>query len=120
MKKLILLAISSLIVNCKTGKEEVILPNSNGKDNQLLVVVKNEQWEKGPIGKAFRQVFGEHLVGLPQPEIPFSISQLNEGALNRMMRVNRNILVIEDGKEAKFLAKKDVYAAPQTVMYVSG
>lgn len=116
MKQLFIVSLIMIFfISCK---DEVVLPSSSGKDNQILVVMKESQWS-GETGDEFRNVFGEHLVGLPQPEVPFSVSQIDPRSLNRMMKLNRNLLIFGTGKKSGFYIKRNVYAAPQTIVYVT-
>lgn len=116
MKRLFILSVIALLcIGCKDG---IVLPTSSGNDNRVLVVMKGNQWT-GKIGDEFRNVFGEHMVGLPQPEVPLSISQIDPIGFNRMMKFNRNLLIFGTGKKASFYTKQNVYAEPQTIVYVT-
>ena len=60
------------------------------------------------------------MVGLPQPEPMLSVSQIGPNAFGSMMNISRNILIIGEGEKEDFYIKKNVYAQPQTVIYVYG
>ncbi|WP_087521218.1 DUF4837 family protein [Polaribacter sp. SA4-12] len=117
MKKLIaLFAITVLLTSCG-GNDKVILRDSIGKINKVLVVTKSSDWA-GDIGKEIRNSFGELMVGLPQPETLLSVSQTAPNGFGTMMKVTRNILVIGIGDEEKYFVRNNVYAQPQTIIYV--
>lgn len=117
MKKLIaLFAITVLLTSCG-GNDKIILRDSIGKINKVLVVTKSSDWE-GDIGKEIRNSFGELMVGLPQPETLLSVSQVAPNGFGTMMKVSRNILVIGIGDKEEYFIRNNVYAQPQTITYV--
>jgi hypothetical protein len=117
MKKLYtLFAIAILLTSCG-GNDKILLRDSIGKINKVLVVTKASDWA-GDIGKEIRNSFGELMVGLPQPETLLSVSQTAPNGFGTMMKVSRNILVIGIGSEEKYFVRKNVYAQPQTIIYV--
>ena len=117
MKKVyILFAITILLTSC-VGNDKFVLRSSIGKVNKVMVVTKASDWT-GEIGKEIRNSFGELMVGLPQPEPLLSISQVAPNGFGNMMKVGRNILVIGIGEKEEYLVRKNVYAQPQTIIYV--
>ena len=82
-----------------------------------MVVAKASDWN-GDIGKEIRNSFGELMVGLPQPESLLKVSQVAPNGFGNMMKVARNILVIGVSDEEKYFVRKNVYAQPQTIVYV--
>lgn len=119
MKNLIyLFSITLLLISCG-GKDKVILRDSIGKVNKVMVVANINDWN-GEIGKEIRNSFGELVVGLPQPEPTLSVSQIAPGGFGNMMKVARNIMVIGAGDKDEFFIKTNVYARPQTIVYVYG
>ena len=117
MKKLYtLFAIAILLTSCG-GNDKILLRDSIGKINKVLVVTKASDWE-GDIGKQIRNSFGELMVGLPQPETLLSVSQTAPNGFGTMMKVTRNVLVIGIGDEEKYFVRNNVYAQPQTIIYV--
>jgi len=111
---LFLLVISS----CQLETTDYVLPHSTGRTNGILTVVKTSQWV-GEVGDALRSVLGEHIVGLPQPETQLSVSQVAPRGFIRMMKMNRNILVIEQSDTVKIATIRNKYAAPQTIVYLT-
>jgi hypothetical protein len=119
MKKIItFFIITILLFSCK-GNDKMILRDSIGKINKVMVVTKISDWT-GDIGKEIRSSFGELRVGLPQPETFLSVSQVAPSGFGSMMKSSRNVLYISEGESEKFVVKKNVYAIPQTILYIEG
>jgi hypothetical protein len=118
MKKIIgMFSIALILFSC-VGKDAVVLQNSIGKDNRVLIVTKASSWE-GEIGNEIRRFMSEAMVGLPQPEAYLTLSQVAPGGFNRMMKLTRNMLVIEESNKENFTISTNKYAAPQMVVYLS-
>ncbi|PWG05645.1 DUF4837 family protein [Polaribacter aquimarinus] len=119
MKKIYsLIAVTFLLFSCG-GNDKFVLRGSVGKVNKVMVVTDINSWD-GDIGKEIRNSFGELVVGLPQPEPTLSVSQIAPNGFGKMMKVSRNIMIIGVSDEDKFFIKNNVYAQPQTVVYVYG
>ncbi|KGL62147.1 DUF4837 family protein [Polaribacter sp. Hel1_85] len=117
MKKLYtLFAITVLLSSC-VGKDKFVLRTSIGKVNKVMVVTKASDWT-GIIGKEIRNSFGELMVGLPQPESLLTVSQVAPNGFGNMMKVGRNILVIGVSDKEEYFVRNNVYAQPQTIIYV--
>ncbi|WP_435413927.1 DUF4837 family protein [Polaribacter aestuariivivens] len=110
--------IAMLLFSC-TGNDKFVLRGSIGKVNKVMVVTKASDWN-GDLGKEIRNSFGELMIGLPQPEPILSVSQIAPNGFGSMMKVTRNVLVIGESSQEKFYIKKNVYAQPQTIIYVYG
>lgn len=95
----------------------MILRESIGKINKVMVVAKISDWT-GDVGKEIRNSFGELQVGLPQAETILSVSQVAPNGFSSMMKGSRNILIISEGEKENFSVKKNIYARPQTIVYV--
>jgi len=119
MKNLISILITAVLLTSCTGTDKFVLRGSLGKVNKVMVVTKVSDWN-GDIGSAVRNSFGEMVVGLPQPEPVLSVSQIAPNGFRSMMKVSRNILIIGEGEKEDFYIKKNVYAQPQTIIYVYG
>jgi len=117
MKKiLILLTIILLSISCKdTGNNEIILPLSVGNTNKILVVMKSNLWLGKP-GDEIRVVFGEHQVGLPQPETLLSVGQVDPSGFKTFMRNSKAILVVQKGETENISVIKNKYASPQIIV----
>lgn len=117
MKKLYtLFAITILVTSC-VGNDKFVLRTSIGKINKVMVVAKASDWT-GTIGKEIRNSFGELMIGLPQPETILSVSQVTPNGFGNIMKIARNIMVIGVSEEEKFFVRNNVYAQPQTIIYV--
>ena len=121
MKKLTaLLSILVLLISCDFSSEapKKILKEANGRINSLLVVMKDIQWQ-GPMGDALRDVVAEPVLGLPQPEAQFEVSQVSPDHFGRMFRATRNVIAVEIGDENTLNISKNVYASPQVILTIT-
>ncbi|MGC6431421.1 MAG: DUF4837 family protein [Jejuia sp.] len=121
MKKICsLLIITLLFVACKDSKSnDRILFDSEGKINDVSVVIDNESW-KGRVGEAIRDVLTEPVYGLPQAEPMFNINQIPPQVFTDFITRTRTVLKIYIGKPAEVTYRDNVYAKPQKVITVSG
>ncbi|WP_081439182.1 DUF4837 family protein [Polaribacter irgensii] len=119
MKKIIAIFGIAFLFNSCVGTDKFVLRTSLGKLNKVMVVTKASDWT-GDLGTAIRSAFGELVVGLPQPEPTLSVSQIAPNAFGSMTNISRNILIIGEGEKEDFYIKKNVYAKPQTIIYVYG
>ncbi len=118
MKKYIILFLTiSLLVACSNKNDEKTLVNSTGKINHLLIVIKNTQWQ-GEIGDEIRKIIGAPVLGLPQPETQFNVSQVAPEFFGSLFKTSRSVLFISIGKEDKFSIEKDVYSKPQRIINI--
>ena len=117
MKKILILFIATFtLFSCKdSGSSDPILPTSVGNTNKILVVMQSNLWLGKP-GDEMRSVFGEHQVGLPQPETLLSVSQVDPSGFKTFMRNNRSILMVQRGEEETLSFTKNKYASPQTIV----
>lgn len=118
MKKILYTVLITLLISSCVGNDKVILRSAVGKINKVMVVTKSSLW-LGDIGKEIRNTFGELIVGLPQPEAKMSVSQVAPNGFSSMMKAGRSILVLEESDKENFTIKYNVYAQPQTVIYIS-
>jgi len=120
MKKIgILLVIASFFISCESGKNQRILMNANGRINNLLIVMKNSEWQ-GEIGDELRKFIAEPVLGLPQPEAQFEVSQVPLENFGSMFKASRSILKIGISNKNSFTIGTDVYAAPQKIITITG
>lgn len=118
MKKILTcLAISFLLISCgnTNGKKEFVLPYSVGSTNSVLTVTKISLWQ-GKLGDEIRTVFGEHQVGLPQPETLLSMSQIDPSGFKGFMRNNKAVLIVKKGEKEQISVMKNKYAEPQVLV----
>ncbi|MDP3354020.1 MAG: DUF4837 family protein [Flavobacteriaceae bacterium] len=120
MKKIVTLLLTIiLLTSCSDTKPELTLVNSTGKINHLLVVIKNTQWQ-GEVGDEIRKILGSPVLGLPQPETQFNVTQVAPEYFGSMFKTSRSVLYISIGNEDKFLIQKDIYAKPQRIIQIIG
>ncbi|MFN0728428.1 DUF4837 family protein [Polaribacter gochangensis] len=113
-----IVALLLFFTSCKNPKDTFVLSGSVGKSNHLLVVTEATDWS-GKIGDNLREFLGELVVGLPQPETTFSVTQIAPKGFGSMMNKYRNILFVQVGETASFRVQNDFYARPQTLVYVT-
>ena len=117
MKKIILVFFATVLLISCVGNDKMILRDSIGKINKVMVVAKISDWT-GDVGQEIRNTFGELQVGLPQPEPILSVSQVAPNGFSSMMKSSRNILMVLEGEQEGISVKKNVYAQPQTIVYL--
>lgn len=119
MKKgLIIITVLLFLTSCKDAKDTFVLSSPIGKVNKVLVVTTGQHW-KGAVGNELRGFLGKLLVGLPQPETTFSVSQVAPKGFGTIMNKNRNILFAQIASKESFTVSNNLYAAPQTIIRVT-
>ena len=94
MKKLVLLfGFILLFTACSSKNTKPILVDSNGRMNQVLVVMDNNLWQ-GIEGDSLRNVTGERVLGLPQNEPQFGVTQVPVNSFGSMFKSIKNILIV--------------------------
>ena len=123
MKKLgtLLLAISLVALSaCKnSGSKEKFLPPSTGGINSLMVIMDTELW-RGPVGEKIRDEFAAQIIGLPQIEPLFTLTQVPPKVFKGTTTHARSILYVEQDSTSLAHIKDDAYAKPQKVAVVTG
>ena len=117
MKKIFSILVITILLSSCVGNDKVILKESIGKLNKVMVVAKISDWT-GDVGKEVRNSFGELMVGLPQPESILDVSQVAPSGFSSMMKASRNILIISESNNEGFSVKNNIYAQPRTIVYV--
>ncbi|HLT54217.1 MAG TPA: DUF4837 family protein [Flavobacteriaceae bacterium] len=118
-KILLCLTLFISIFSCKDKPSERIVSESSGTINNLSLVIDNELWE-GSVGDSIRAIFATPVVGLPQDEPLFTISQIPPSVFSGFATKSRIILKIEKGKDADTKLLKDAFAKPQKLALVTG
>lgn len=110
------------ITSCsEEKKKQILLPNITGKAGEIIVVIDKGQWE-GALGTVIRDSLSAETPYLPQPEPLFSLVNVPKNAFNNMFQVHRNIIMINVDSsvtEPGMVLRKDIWAAPQTVVYIN-
>ena len=108
-----------LFTSCSSKDYKPVLVDSNGRMNQLLVVMDNNLWQ-GIEGDSLRNVTGERVLGLPQNEPQFGVTQVPVKSFGTMFKSLKNILIIGIGEKTNFSIQSNVYAKPQTIIKITG
>jgi hypothetical protein len=120
MKKIVSLLLTIiLLTSCSDTKPELTLVNSTGKINHLLVVIKNTQWQ-GEVGDEIRKILGSPVLGLPQPETQFNVTQVAPEYFGSMFKTSRSVLYITIGDKNQFSIQNDMYSKPQRIIQIVG
>ncbi|WP_152285930.1 DUF4837 family protein [Flavicella marina] len=121
MKKFLLLfSVFLLVIACdsKEKKEQRIYMESNGRMNHLLVVMNESRWN-GASGDKLKEIIMTPVLGMPQDENQFSITQVPEDSFGKMFKASRNVLVVTVDSTNSFQAEQNVYAKPQQIVKVT-
>lgn len=119
MKKIGLIIVTLLLISCNSKDSEKVLKEANGRINHVLIVMKNSDWQ-GEIGDELRQIIAEPVLGLPQPEPQFEISQVPPENFGSMFRASRSVLKVGIASENNFTTTTNVYAEPQKIVTITG
>jgi hypothetical protein len=120
MKNLgILILFFAVLISCDSGEDKKTLKEANGRINHLLVVMKNSEWQ-GEMGDALRKILAEPVMGLPQPESLFEITQVPRESFGSMFRATRSVINIGISDKNSFTVASNVYAAPQRIITITG
>ena len=102
-------------------KRKVLLPNISGKAGEVIVVIDKGNWE-GQVGTVLRDSLAQETPYLPQREPLFGLVNVPQNAFTNMFQIHRNIIVVNINNtvtEPGLVIRKDVWAAPQTVIYIN-
>jgi len=120
MKNLgILILIFAVLISCDSGDDKKTLKEANGRINHLLVVMKNSEWQ-GEMGDALRKILAEPVMGLPQPESLFEITQVPRESFGSMFRATRSVINVGISDKNSFNVASNIYAAPQRIITITG
>ncbi len=122
MQKILLLFVSLVVMtscNNEKSSNQRLLSASSGKINNLSVVIDNDLWE-GQVGEAIRNILAAPVLGLPQDEPLFVLSQIPPVVFTDFARNSRIVLKIEKSDSANVKIAHDLFAKPQRVVVVTG
>ena len=118
----IALAAMIALASCSEEKKrKALLPNISGKAGEVIVVIDKGNWE-GLVGNTLRDSLAKETPYLPQREPLFGLVNVPQNAFTNMFQIHRNIIVANINNtvtEPGVVIRKDVWAAPQTVIYVN-
>ena len=107
------------ITSCKDGAP--IFVNSTGAPYDLVLVMDQAQW-KSPIGDEVFNVFNADVPGLPQSEPLFKINYTPPKHFDRIMKLVRNIVLVEINPErysqGKVSFSRDLWAKNQLIVKI--
>lgn len=109
-----------VLASCKKGQKSMFTPTSSGRPYEVLVVINKAMWER-PAGRALFTVLDTNVPGLPQAERSFRISNIAPEHFDRVMKIFRNIIVVDIQDvytQPKIKFSRDVYASPQMIMTI--
>ena len=109
-----------VLASCNTsGTKKRFLPPSTGGVNSLMVVMDTELW-KGSVGDKIRENFAAPVLGLPQREPEFTLTQIPPKVFKGTTTYFRSILYVEQDSALLAHIKNNVYSMPQKVAVVTG
>ena len=116
------LAAAAVLTSCSEEKrKKALLPNISGKAGEVIVVINKADWE-GAVGTALRDSLACDCPFLPQREPLFNLVNVAPSGFGSMFQVHRNIILINISSSVTdpgVVYRKDVWAAPQTVINVN-
>ena len=116
MKKIgLVLGLISLLISCDTGGGQKTLKEANGRMNNLLIVMKNSEWQ-GEIGDELRKFIAEPVLGLPQPEAQFEVTQVPPESFGTMFKASRSILNIGIGNKNQLRPIRNRFEDPLQII----
>lgn len=118
MKHLLLFLFGTLLLT-SCDEKPVIIKDSSGRINDILVVASNKDWE-GVVGDSIRKILARPIDGIIRDEPLFTLNHIKPKSFAGLLRKNRNYLLIKNNDSAKVNVKKDTYANPQIGMIVQG
>jgi len=124
MKKIVVFLFTLVLVSsCQDKTNETadrsFLQASLGTINNLYVVTDTSLWQ-GEVGDTIRQYFAREAEGLPQIEPLFSINQMPLETFTGFAKKQRIVLHVSIGNKDTVVLKKNPYAKPQTIAFVTG
>jgi len=118
MFKRITLLLFCLVISISCEKsDKVMLVSSSGRINAILIVINDEDWN-GKIGDALKNIISEPVLGLPQEENQFSVTQVDPRTFNALFKRNRNILFIGVDSTNQVYTNSDIFSSPQTTLTI--
>ena len=109
----------AVLASCRNSGKSLITPVSSGRPYEVLVVAEDEYWLGND--SALFKVLDTDVPGLPQAERSFRISRVVPDHFDRVMRIFRNIIIVDVQDvytQTKFKYVRDAYASPQMIMTI--
>ena len=126
MKRILSYIIMAIVafgaISCKEEtKKKVLLPNISGKAGEVIVVINKGDWE-GLVGNTLRDTLACECPYLPQREPLYTLVNVAPSGFTSLFNVHRNIIIMNISNavtEPGVVFKKDVWSAPQCVIYIN-
>ena len=118
---LIIVTASLLLLSCQYNGPK-ILPNISGVAGEVVVVVDKAVWD-AEMGTTLRGVLSVDEPYLAQKEPMFNLVSVPASSFSKIFQSHRNIVIIEissDVHEPTFSHQENIWAAPQTVITITG
>lgn len=109
------LFVSLLFISCTPKNPKLVLVDSNGRMNQLLLVMNNDLWEYKE-GEELKVALNEEVHGLPQKEPQFNITHVEVNGFGHLFKKSKSILIVGLGEKSEYSVQTDIYARPQTII----
>jgi hypothetical protein len=117
--KYIALLLIAMVTLSSCGDQPVILRDSSGRFNDILIVASNQDWE-GKVGDTIRRSLARSIDGIVRDEPLFTLNHVTPESFDGLLLKNRNYLLIKKGKENKVIVDENKYANPQIGINVLG
>lgn len=114
-------AIIALASCSEEKKRAALLPNISGKAGEVIIVIDKANWE-GSVGNVLRDSLACDCPFLPQREPLYTLVNVAPSGFGNMFQIHRNIITLNINSsvtEPGVVYRKDVWAAPQTVITVN-
>ena len=120
MKKFLLFTLCiSTFIACDFGDSKMVYKESTGRINSLVIVINNNDWKGNP-GDKLRDIIAAPVIGLPQEENQFTVTQVPVKTFKSILRASRNVLLVGIDSVNSYTVRKELYASPQVVMTILG
>lgn len=121
---IIISALTVTVYSCNQGSkgDKTLLPNVTGAAGEVVVVLP-KALQADSIGVLYKSFLASDVPFLPQSEPLFDLVMIPPEAFTDIFKSHRNIIFNEVQKnlgDVKMSLKKDVWAAPQTIVYITG
>lgn len=121
MKNIFLaLSLVALFCSCESKNDQKrIYIESNGRMNHVLIVMDDDKWAS-ETGAKLQEIIMTPVLGMPQQENQFDVSQVADYAFGKMFKASRNVLIVGIDSINNFQEKRNVFAKPQQIVKVTG
>ena len=106
------------LLSCNSKEKSLTLKESTGRINHLTIVIDNDLWQ-GNVGDTLRDIIADPILGLPQEEAQFSVTQVPTRTFGKLFRTNRNLLFIGVQDKEGYSTKRNLFASPQITMTIA-